>query len=126
MSDLDLKPSAPSPSSCQGCESLQKQLNILLLALIILSATVAVFLWRQVRYLKADMTAARPAFNAMSQGYAQEKPAVDAFVAKVTEYARTHPDFAPIAQKYQLLNSSNSPKPAAAAPAPGAAPGAKK
>jgi hypothetical protein len=70
------------------------------------------------------------------QAYNNDKPNVDAFVAKLADYGRTHPDFAPIMKKYQLQPPTNSvapasapktagttsPAPAKAAPAPAPAP----
>ena len=118
MSELETKSPAPANGSGDN-ECLQKQLNILLVGLIVLSATVGVFLWRQVHYLRKDLEATRPLYNAMMQSMAQERPVVDAFAAKLADYARKHPDFAPIAQKYQLLgtNGPATTKPAASAPA---------
>ena len=124
MSDPETTPSASATGgqgTCSACECLQKQLNLLLIGLIVLSATLAVFLLMQTRYIRHDLTNMKPAASAIIQGYNQEKPAVDAFVSKVTEYARTHPDFAPIAHKYQLqvTNAAPAAKPGAVpAPAP--------
>lgn len=117
MSDLETKSPAPVGGGDSDC--LQKQLNILLVGLIVLSVTFGVFLWRQVHYLRKDLEATRPLYNAMMQSMAQERPVVDAFAAKLADYARKHPDFTPIAQKYQLLGTNTPPaaKPAAAAPA---------
>lgn len=115
MSDTEIKPSVPANSSCPQCEGLQRQLNLLLIGLIVLSGTFAVFLWRQTRYIRSDLAAMKPAAGLIIQGYNQEKPQVDAFLAKVSEYARTHPDFAPIAKKYQLQVPTNAPSPAPAA-----------
>ena len=124
MSDPEATPPTSTTDGqgpCHACEGLQKQLNLLLIGLIVLSATLAVFLLMQTRYIRHDLTNMKPAAGVIIQGYNQEKPAVDAFVAKVTEYARTHPDFAPIAHKYQLqvTNAAPATKPGAApAPAP--------
>lgn len=125
MSDLETKPTSPATGSCSGCEATQKQLNIVLIGLFVLSATFAVFLWRQTRYIRTDLAAMKPAAGQMIQGFNQEKPAVDAFLAKIAEYARTHPDFAPLAQKYQLAIPTNAPV-AAPKAAPAAVPPPKK
>ncbi len=89
MSELETKSPAPANGSGDN-ECLQKQLNILLVGLIVLSATVGVFLWRQVHYLRKDLEATRPLYNAMMQSMAQERPVVDAFAAKLADYARKH------------------------------------
>jgi hypothetical protein len=103
-------------------EDVQKQLNILLIAVLILSGIFSAFLGLQWHYLRQDLKRLKPVAGPVIQRYNQEKPTVDAFVAKVAEYARSHPDFAPIAKKYQLQNVTNVP---AAAPLP-AAPAANK
>lgn len=109
MNDLETKPESNASGSRNEYEGMQKQLNILLMAVVILSATFSVFLWRQTRYLRRDLEGLKPMAGPVIQRYNQEKPTVDAFVAKVAEYARTHPDFAPIAKKYQLQNITNVP-----------------
>lgn len=133
MSDLETKPESSAIGSRHEYEGIQKQLNILLLAVVILSGTLSVFLWRQTRYLRRDLEGLKPLAGPVIQRYNQEKPTVDAFVAKVAEYARTHPDFAPIAKKYQLQNVTNVPPaatvpvaPAANKTAPAPAPATKK
>jgi hypothetical protein len=133
MSDLETKSESNAGGSRNEYESVQKQLNILLLAVVILSGTFSVFLWRQTRYLRRDLEGLKPLAGPVIQRYNQEKPTVDAFVAKVAEYARSHPDFAPIAKKYQLQNVTNVPTavplptaPAANKAAPAPAPATKK
>jgi len=116
MNDLEKKPSSTGASS-HG-DAVQLQLTILLIGLIVLTAAFAVFVWRQVRYMKADLTSLKPIAALHIQGYNQEKPSVDAFIAKIVEYGRTHPDFDPIMRKYQLQAITNAPAaPAAAKPA---------
>lgn len=118
MSDLESKPAFPAAETVPAHQALQKQLNIILLAVIVLSGAFAGFLWQQVRHTKSDLENMKPMASAIMQGYSQEKPMLDAFVGKVAEYAKTHPDFAPVAQKYQL-NQPGRPLPA---PAPATAP----
>jgi len=129
MSDLETKPESNASGSRNEYEGVQKQLNILLLAVVILSGTFSVFLWRQTRYLRRDLEGLKPVAGPIIQRYNQEKPTVDAFVQKVAEYARSHPDFAQIAKKYQLQNVTNAPTavaPAANKTAPAPAPATKK
>ena len=116
MNDLEKKPSSTGASS-HG-DAVQLQLTILLIGLIVLAGTFAVFVWRQVRYMKADLALLKPIAALHIQGYNQEKPTVDALVARIVEYGRTHPDFEPIMRKYQLQAFTNAPAaPAAAKPA---------
>ncbi|MSU57525.1 MAG: hypothetical protein EXS35_04995 [Pedosphaera sp.] len=96
-------------------DGIQTQINLILGALIILTATVAAYLYVQARHLRADVNAFRPTHAAVIQGYNNEKPAVDAFLAKLVDYGKTHPDFAPIMKKYQLQPGTNAVAPASAA-----------
>lgn len=114
MNALDTK----SPQTAEAddlklhCAALQRQVNWLLLALLILSVTVCVFLWRQARYTQADLETIRQPASQIIQAFKTEKPKMDAFVTALGDYGKTHPDFAPILNKYQIL-----PNPAAAKPA---------
>ena len=131
MSDLDSKPE-PNATGSREYEGVIQQLNVILVAVVILSGTLSVYLWRQTRYLRRDLEGLKPIAGPVIQRYNQEKPTVDAFVAKVAEYSRSHPDFAPIAKKYQLQNVTNNPTanlpaaPAAGKPAPVPAAAPKK
>ena len=107
-------PTAPEPGPASAEASLRGQINFLVMVMILLCCAVAAFMWRQASYMKRDLGAARQPANEVIQRFRQEAPMVDAFVAKVAEYSRTHPDFAPIAQKYGLQNFTNAP----AAPKP--------
>ena len=107
----------------QQCVCLQRQMTTLLLALVIVSGTLSVFLWRQVRYARRDLEAIKPQAAQIIQEFNQARPGMDAFLAKVTEYGRTHPDFMPILTKYRIPATAappatvTAPKPAAPAPA---------
>ncbi len=127
MSDSTIQPTAPTEAEDlkQQCAALQRQMQTLLLALIIVSGTLSVFLWRQVRYARRDLEAIKPAAAQVIQEFNQSRPNLDAFVAKVAEYGRTHPNFAPIMNKYRIVPPAAAPAPAAA-PKPAATPATKK
>lgn len=111
MNDSDIKnepalesAGAPEPQSLeQQVAGLQRQVTILLLALFVVSGTLCVFLWRQTRVARKDLQAFKgPAMQMIQTFQQQEKPRLDAFVNKVAEYGKTHPDFAPIINKYKI------------------------
>ena len=116
----------------QQCECLEKQTATLLIALVILSGTLTIFLFRQMTYARRDLDAVKPPGAQIIQDYAQNKANLEGFVIKIAEYGRTHPDFAPIMNRYRNILSSvaaspASPAPAASAPAkPAPAPAPKK
>lgn len=92
----------------------------LLVAMVVLSGTFTAFLWRQVRYAKRDLEALRPLAARQIQEFNQKKPEIDAFLARLAEYGRTHPDFAAIFNKYNLAAVTGAPPATAPAPAPAA------
>jgi len=109
------------------CAALQRQVNWLLLTLSVLSVTVCVFLWRQARYAHTDLEAIRQPATQIIQAFKTEKPRMDSFVSALGDYGKTHPDFAPILNKYQIVPNAaaaNPATPAAATPAPKTAPAA--
>jgi hypothetical protein len=130
MNDSEIKTTTASVAGDvnQPCACLQRQVTIMLLALVIISGTLFAFLWRQVRYARRDLEAMKQPATQIIQEFNQSKPTMDAFVGKLAEYGRTHADFAPITKKYQLPMTAAPapPQPAAAskpaAPAPASAP----
>ncbi len=118
MNDFEPKPTAPGLAVAAGAEGLQFQLNLLRAAVILLSGTLAVFVWLQVHYLRVERTRLQP----ILQSYERDKLTVDPLLAKIAEYGRTRPAFAPLMQKYQLQALANPlGTPAAVKPAAPAA-----
>ena len=120
---------APSVEATEKTSALASQLQLLQLALIILSGTFATYLYIQVHRARIDLTVLKQVFLPMDQQFVtQEKPLGDAFIGKLSEYGRTHADFLPILKKYQIPVATAAPPPAALAPAPAkpAAPAPKK
>ena len=115
-------PTGDSEELRQQCASLQRQVSTLLLALFILSGTVTVYLWRQARYARADLEVLKPPAAQVIQSFKQEKPIMDDFIAKLNEFGKTHPDFAPILNKYRIQPGATagitSAPPAVVAPKP--------
>jgi len=104
----------PAPSDTNDLQAqylwLRKQVLILLVLLIVVSGTLNIFLWRQLRYTQSDLAALQKQAEPMIAEYQQSMgPRMDDFVKKITEYGRTHPDFAPIMAKYQLGGTSAPP-----------------
>ena len=121
MNDFENKPSGVGAGNSGPNESLQLQLTLQLLALVLMAATLGFFFYVQARRAKYDLSVIKPPATSIIQAFEQEKPGVDSFIAKVAEYGRTHPDFAPIMQKYQIPTNA-APAPAAAKPAATVAP----
>ena len=87
-----------------------------LILVIVISGTLNIYLLRQWRTVKRELTGFRPqAAQVIAEYQKVSGPLMTDFVKKIAEYGRTHPDFAPILTKYNL-------KPAGATGAPPAAP----
>jgi len=136
---MDEIPTTPTPapqselSELQAeCLWLRRQIQTILILAIIVSGTLCLYLWRQVRYTRSDLNNIRPQAQQIIAEYTQASgPNMDEFVRSVATYGRTHADFAPIMAKYRLESATNfatpppPPRPAAV-PAPAAAPAPKK
>jgi hypothetical protein len=109
MNDLNLPP--PEDLSAQ-IAALRRQVLTLLLALIVVSGTLTVFLYRQARLAGSDLAQ----INLVINNFNQNRPALDNFVNQLAVYGSKNPDFAQqVLKKYGIV----PPPPAApAAPAP--------
>src|SRR6185295_16991243 len=104
MEDFETKNVVPADEDLkQQCAALQRQITTLLLALVVVSGTLSVFLWRQARYARADLEAVKqPAAQLIQAFDKQDKSRMDNFVARLADYGKTHPDFVPILNKYKI------------------------
>jgi len=113
MEDLNpLASSADTSDLREQVASLRKTLFVLLVSLVVISGTLNIFLWRQVHYARADLSGLRQQAGGVLADYQQTTgPKMDDFVNKLRDYSKTHPDFAPIANKYGLNQiPTNAPK----------------
>jgi len=106
--------------------ALRHQVFTLLLALVVVSGTLTVYLYRQASVTGKDVAAIKPQATKIIQAFSQSRVGMENFVKQLTVYGSTHPDFQPILRKYGI-----APQPAAAhaapeAPATPAAPVAPK
>ena len=125
MNDLETKSPAPDANAGDSSDYVERQLNLLRLGLIVLSVTFAVFLWRQVHYSRQDLQAIKQQHAFMTQNFNQEKPVSDAFIARLVEFGRTHTNFLPVLQKYQITSAPPTPAAAAAVAPAGVKPASK-
>ena len=91
------------------CENLQQIVSSLLLVLIVVSATLSIYLLRQWRFVKGEVEGLTPQAVQMITEHTNSYAMTQDFVRKVAEYGRTHPDFAPIMDKYRLKESLPKP-----------------
>jgi hypothetical protein len=94
--------------------ALRHQVFTLLLALVVVSGTLTVVLYRQARLTGRDIEAIKPQATLIIQAFSRDRPIMENFVKQLTAYGNTHPDFQPILRKYGIVPQ---PAPASAAPA---------
>jgi hypothetical protein len=94
------------------CQWLRRQIQTILILLILVSATLTCYMWLQVRYASKDLTQVRPVIEEYTK---TQGPAMDDFARKLADYGRQHPDFNAIYTKYGLNQVNQAP---ATIPAP--------
>lgn len=94
-------PSENAAASETGAEiaALKNQIFTLLVALIVVSGTLTVYLYRQVSLANKDITQSRQ----VGEIVAKKDAAVTAFVNELAAYGQKHPDFAAsVLKKYGI------------------------
>jgi hypothetical protein len=95
--------------------SLKSQLFMQLVALVVVSGTLTVFLYRQASIAGKDLESVKPQAQQLINVFNQNQPAVVSFVNEVVAYGEKHPDFKPLLAKYNIAPVPGVP---AGSPAP--------
>jgi hypothetical protein len=98
--------------------ALRHQVFTLLLALVVVSGTLTVYLYRQSSTTGKDIAAIKPQAIKIIQEFTQNRAGMENFVKQLSVYGYTHPDFQPILKKYGIKPQSAAAAAAAAAPKP--------
>jgi hypothetical protein len=105
----------PMPASDMGnqIEALQRQIFLLLLALVVISATLVFYLFCESHFLSKDLDDIRPQAVQVIRAYNTNKQAINGFHQALGNYALTHPSFRPILEKYgwKPPTSGSAPQP---------------
>jgi hypothetical protein len=106
-------PSQPDVAElAERVDSLQNLISKVLLLLLMVSGTLATFIYWQLRMASRELENGRQQVKKL----AEQQQAV---LHSLSEFARTHPDFTPIIAKYIKPNGTTGAPPATAtAPAP--------
>lgn len=119
MNESEMSPASPTafPQSelMDQVVALRHQVFTLLLALVVVSGTLTVYLYRQASVAKKDLMAVKPQATELLKAFNRDHPAMDAFVKQLTAYGVTHPDFQPILKKYGIVPQAQ-PAPTPVAP----------
>ena len=97
--------------------ALRHQVFTLLLALVVVSGTLTVYLYRQASITGKDVVAVKPQATKIIQEFSHNRVGMENFVKQLTAYGNTHPDFQPILRKYGIVPQSAITPAAPAAPA---------
>jgi hypothetical protein len=119
MDNLDIKsPAQPEANDLQAqCDALRHLVVSILILVVVISGTLNIYLLRQWRSTTKDLAAIRPQAAQMIAEYQKVSgPLMNDFIKKITEYGRTHPDFAPVLTKYGIKSTTVLAAPATTVP----------
>lgn len=83
--------------------ALQRQVFLLLLALIVVSGTLVAYLLYESHHIGNDVNNVR---TQIIQPYNKKLPAIKNFVGELVAYGNQHPEFRPILVKYGIETNS--------------------
>ena len=96
-------------------QALRKLFVVALAILLVISGSLMIFLWGQKRILNSQLSEARKFVEDYEKVTA---PFLSSFISNLQAYGRTHPDFNPIMDKYNLRAAVSNAVPPAVLPAP--------
>ena len=105
MDTLDTKsPAQPDVNELQAqFDTLRHLVVSILILVVVMSGTLNIYLLRQVRDTTRELAGLRQQFAQMSAGYQNEFPWMQEILKRFTEYGQTHPTFARIRTKFNLI-----------------------
>ena len=102
-SQSESQPNSPAPDTLSDqVASLRRQISILLLALIVISGTLTVYLWYQSHITGKAIGTLQPQAVQLTRIFEQNRPTVDKLVRQLIVYGQSHQDFQPILKKYGI------------------------
>jgi hypothetical protein len=93
----------------EQCEQLRSLVSSLLLLLLLVSLTLTIFLARQWRFSKSQIDLMSSQAGPIITEFNKNLPAMQDFIRKLNEYAKTHADFGPIVTRYHLNEVLSKP-----------------
>lgn len=82
--------------------ALKRQVFTLLVALVVLSGTLTVYLYRQASITGRDIEAIKPQAQQLIGAFNQNQSLMINFVNQLVAYGQAHPDFRPVLMKYGI------------------------
>ena len=83
--------------------ALRNQVFVLLIALIVVSGTLTVYLYRQASLARKDYEAIAPQAQQVIGAFNQNQQLLIGFVNQLVAYGQLHPDFRPVLAKYGIV-----------------------
>lgn len=102
----------------QQSQDLRTLLMATLVALLVLSLSVNLFLGKQMRQVRAQVSASRPAIQRLQTQFYEKEPNMKNFIVALQSFAAAHRDFQPVLDKYRYDLPQYLSPPAAASTAP--------
>ena len=90
--------------------ALRNQVFVLLIALIVVSGTLTVYLFRQASLMRKDIDSFKQQTQQIFVAFDKNKALIGGFESQLIAYGKTHPDFVPILAKYGLVQPAVAPK----------------
>jgi len=106
----------------QQCQDLRTLLHATLVALLVLTLGVTLFLAKQMRSVRYEVTETRRLLQRVDQEFKTKEPRMKAFVAALQSYTLTNQDFQPILNRYRGVVPQYFVMPVAVSTAPVLAP----
>jgi hypothetical protein len=99
MNESEMNPSATAELTDQ-IAALRSQVTSMLLALIVVSGTLAFYLWYQSHITGTAIEMLKPEAVRVTNVYNQNRPGMEKLIRQLVVYGQSHPDFQPILKKY--------------------------
>src|SRR5688572_20021722 len=84
------------------CQDLRTLLTATLVALLVLSVGVNLFLAKEQRIVRQKLTALRPMVYDLAAQFRQKEPNMKAFINALQTYSYSNPDFRPLLDRYKV------------------------
>ena len=110
MNEPEIPPAALDELAGQ-ISSLQRQVTMLLLVLVVVSSTLTAYLFYQSRILGKDLEATKPQAMDFVKNYNDNLPRMQKLVQELVAYGQAHPDFQPILKTYGIIPASTNAAP---------------
>jgi hypothetical protein len=102
----------------QQCQDLRTLLSATFVALLVLAFSVNLFLYKQMRLVRAKVSESRPAIQRLQTQFREKEPNMKNFIVALQTFAAANRDFQPVLDKYRYDLPQYLASPAAASTAP--------